>query len=205
MPFLIIGLIVLIIVIAVSSRKGKKDGKPRRRDPDTPEKRAGTRGEVIASNFIARALDEDDWLFKNVEIIYDGRETELDDVVVNRYGVFIIEVKNLTGEIVGNEDDAEWMKYKTTKRGVTYEKSVPNPLRQVNREIFLLKSYLEEQGVNVWVEGYVFFVQGNCPITGERVLEDLDDIKTTVHTPVKRAPGQKKAERIAEILEKCKA
>ena len=35
--------------------------------------------------------------------------------------------------------------------------------------------------------------------------EDLDDIKATVHTPVKRAPGQKKAERIAEILEKCKA
>ncbi|MBR7077133.1 MAG: NERD domain-containing protein [Clostridia bacterium] len=227
MPFIIIGLIVAAIVIAIVAGRRNNDGngenngqrrnsekrtpterkRPvatiRRRDRLTPEKIAGNRGEKLAEIYIKRALDGDDYVFKNVEIVYDGRETELDEVVVNCCGVFIIEVKNLRGIIDGGEDDAEWTQYKTADSGITYGNSVKNPVKQVNREVYLLKNYLLERGVKVWVEGYVFFVQGNCPVRGERVLESIDEIRETVHTPVQYAPGQKKADRVAEILAKC--
>ncbi|MBQ3895433.1 MAG: hypothetical protein II739_08905, partial [Clostridia bacterium] len=60
MPFIIIGLIVIAIIVAIVAGKERKGGKPRHNDPDTPAKRAGDRGEMIAANFIARALDKDD-------------------------------------------------------------------------------------------------------------------------------------------------
>lgn len=62
-------------------------------------------------------------------------------MVINRYGVFIIEVKNYKGELVGNGDDYEWKKYKTTGAGNTYEKTVKNPIRQVKRQIHMPNCY----------------------------------------------------------------
>lgn len=98
----------------------------------TPEhKRVGTMGERAAQRAVSSVLREGDHLFTNVCVEFDGRSAELDLVVVNKYGVFIIEVKNYTGHIVGSENDGEWLKYKTTPAGMTYEKTVRNPIKQV--------------------------------------------------------------------------
>lgn len=43
---------------------------------------------------------------------------------MNQYGIFIIEVKNYSGKLVGTEDDYEWQKYHTTPSGNTYFKMV---------------------------------------------------------------------------------
>lgn len=141
MPFLgIIVVIVLLVVLIKNSRN--RGGKNRPHDSGgksklrfwewvtTPEyKRAGIRGEEAAARAIESVLREDDRLFTNVKIEHDGKPTELDNIVVNRFGVFIIEVKNYTGHIVGGEDDYEWQKFKTTNAGNTYEKTVKNPIR----------------------------------------------------------------------------
>lgn len=79
-----------------------------------PEKQAGQLGEYIAAHIIQGALREEDHLLTNVSISCDGKPTELDNVVVSKYGVFIIEVKNCKGLLVGGEQDYSWKKYKAT-------------------------------------------------------------------------------------------
>lgn len=59
----------------------------------------------MATNLIREVLNEDDRLFTNVNIECDGMSAELDNVIVNSYGVFIIETKNYKGRLYGNEDD----------------------------------------------------------------------------------------------------
>ena len=63
----------------------------------------------MAANLIREVLNEDDRLFTNVNIECDGMSAELDNVIVNSYGVFIIETKNCKGRLYGNEDDYKFM------------------------------------------------------------------------------------------------
>ena len=76
----------------------------------SPEKVAGKRGEAAAANIIRSVLRKGDLLLTNVEIDCDGKKTELDNVIVNKNGVFIIEVKNYSGSLVGCESDFECYK-----------------------------------------------------------------------------------------------
>ena len=135
-----------------------------------------------------------------MSIEYDGKPAELDNVVVNKYGVFIIEVKNYSGFIVGGEDDYEWKKYKTTDAGNTYVKTVKNPIRQVKRQIYILARYLEYYGSRVWVHGYAILLHGNSPVRSEYVLTSKADIDHAIHTVDRRMLDTKTVDRIVELL-----
>ena len=169
------------------SERTKADRKPIYNDYYAPEiKIAGIMGELTAQKAIESVLREDDNLLHNVEITFEDRKTELDFVVVNSYGVFVIEVKNYKGELVGSEDDFEWMKYKTTTAGNTYEKTVRNPIKQVKRQIDVLARYLKQYGVNVWVKGYAVLLWSNSPVESEHILRSIPDIDQAIHTTDRR-------------------
>ena len=185
--------IILIIAFLISNVKFPDVLQPE-------ERRVGKRGEKIAEEIIRRALHEGDLLFTNVRIEYDGRPAELDNVIVNRYGVFIIEVKNYKGKIIGNEDDYEWRKYKTTSAGNTYEKTVKNPIRQVKRQTYILAHYLEENGARVWIRGYAMLLYGNSPIESEYVLNGREDTERVIHTKDRDILDADTVGRIAAIL-----
>lgn len=110
------------------------------------ERRAGRIGEQKATHIISSVLREDDRLFTNVQVNYENEPAELDNVIVNKFGVFIIEVKNYNGSLVGNEDDYEWVKYHTTDAGDTCSKIVKNPIKQVKRQVYVLAKFLEYYG-----------------------------------------------------------
>ncbi len=214
MPFIILGIvavIVLVIILATRSRPSGGGGGTGTAGTDkkpgfwewifTPEyKRVGIRGEEAAARAIESVLREGDRLFTNVSIEYDGKPAELDNVVVNKYGVFIIEVKNYTGYIVGGEDEYEWRKYKTTDAGNTYEKTVKNPIKQVKRQVYVLARYLEYYGPRVWVRGYAILLHGNSPVQSEYMLTSVADIDRVIHTPDRRMLDAKTLEKINELL-----
>ncbi len=167
---------------------------------ESPEKQAGRRGEHIATNIIRDVLESGDVLITNVEVEYEGQLAELDDVVINHNGIFIIEVKNYSGRIFGNEEDPVWAKYKTTPAGNTYEKNVDNPIKQVKRQVHILANYLRKNRQHVWVDGYVYFVQGNSPIESDYILENPEDIDKVLHSPGKMALSREDINHIMELL-----
>ena len=54
--------------------------------------------------------------------------------------------------------------------------------------------------INLWIEGYVFFVEGNSPIESERVLSTQEDINTVIHLGVNNKLKNISKEKIVEIL-----
>ena len=135
-----------------------------------------------------------------MKIEYDSKPAELDNVVVNKYGIFIIEVKNYTGRIVGDENDYEWQKFKTTVAGNTYEKSVKNPIKQVKRQIYILAHYLEYYGSRVWVKGYAILLHGNSPVVSSYLLNSIADIDRAIHTRDRTILNDATIEKISELL-----
>lgn len=164
------------------------------------QKKAGRYGERVAIHLIQEILNEKDVLLTNVKISFEDRETELDDVIINNRGVFIIEVKNYSGTLSGDEDDFEWIKNKETEAGIFYHKMVKNPIKQVKRQISILSQYLRENGVFIWVEGYTFLVENNSPINSSYVLNTQKDIHTAIHLGTNNKITKKTKEKIIKLL-----
>ncbi len=148
---------------------------------ESDEKRAGRRGEQFAAQIIREILNDKDVLLTNVKVSFGDKHAELDSVIINNRGVFIIEVKNYSGELYGDEDDYEWIKNKYTPAGNFYQKSVKNPIKQVKRQVYILSHYLKRNGINVWIEGYAFLVEMNSPVDSSYILDSQSDIDSVIH------------------------
>ncbi|MBE5891466.1 MAG: NERD domain-containing protein [Lachnospiraceae bacterium] len=149
---------------------------------ETEQRRAGARGERAAAMLVSEILRPEDHLLRNVQLVVDEHPVECDLVVVNPKGVFIIEVKNLQGTLVGEEEDEEWVQQNLTAGGRFYVKTFRNPIKQMKRQVHWLATYLRKHAVNIWVEGYVFFVQMNSPIHSADILETQQDIDNAIHS-----------------------
>lgn len=190
-PIIIVVGIIVVIVLLSKADFTIESGK----------RRAGRRGEVIVSNAIRSILSDEDILLTNIGISFKGKTAELDNVIINKYGVFIIEVKNYKGRIYGEEDDYEWEKYKDDGYGNVFKKNVKNPIRQVKRQIYILAKYLDYNGEKVWINGYAFLVNGNSPIQSKYILSSVEAIERVIHTTGKNELTKKQVENIAKILQ----
>lgn len=161
---------------------------------------AGKEGELQAKKLLNHYLNENDLLLNNVNISIHGRNTELDYVVINNNGVFIFEVKNFSGKLVGNEDDQYWNKYKISRGNKEYIKEIRNPIKQLKREIYLLKEYLKYYGVDLWIEGYVLFVNMNSPVENEYTVNDKSEIDDILHLRRNQVLTKNQIEKIMSIL-----
>lgn len=73
----------------------------------------------------------------------EGRTTQIDHVVVSKYGIFVIETKNYTGWIFGNEQQKNW-----TQTIYKNRQSFYNPILQNRTHIKALQRYLNlESGI----------------------------------------------------------
>jgi hypothetical protein len=83
-------------------------------------------GEIEVNLITKLLLSKDTYhLIKNVTIPADEGTTQIDHVIVSRFGVFVVETKNLRGWIFGKEGDAYW-----TQKIFRHSEKFQNPLRQ---------------------------------------------------------------------------
>lgn len=186
----IIFFVIILFIILLLSLSNGEDQK----------RIAGKEGELQAKKILNHYLNENDLLLNNVNISIHGRNTELDYVVINNNGVFIFEVKNFSGKLVGNEDDQYWNKYKISSGNKEYIKEIRNPIKQLKREIYLLKEYLKYYGVDLWIEGYVLFVNMNSPVESEYTVNDKNEIDDILHLRRNQVLTKNQIEKIISIL-----
>ena len=169
---------------------------------EDPVERAGRRGEEVAADIISQVLTDDDILLTNVKISFEESRSEIDNLIINSYGVFIIEVKNYVGELVGDFDDPKWKKYKTTPGGDIYCKTVTNPIKQVKRQIYILSHILRQHKLDIWVDGYVMLLERNSPVEDTMILESLSDIDKAIHKQGGNCLSDREIDRIVEIFDR---
>lgn len=198
--------VIFLAVVIQSRRGGDESGRPRRpenrREPfENPFIRmAGNRGEAAAVDFVRPVLRGGDVLLTNVCVEFEEKRTELDLVIVNPNGLFIVEVKNYKGQLIGSADDYEWRKLKMTPGGVVYEKNAKNPIKQVKRQRWILANFLRQNGVRVWVNGYVLFIRGNSPVNDPCVLTSAADLDARIHTPARETLSEAQIGKIRTLL-----
>lgn len=167
--FVIIALIVLLFLAIRLFRKKREQREI---------KSAGNKGEAYFNNMLKSILRDDDVLIRNVCL----QEAEIDSLIINNNGIFIVEVKNYNGRLYGKSDDFEWTKEKVSPGGNVFYKQVKNPIKQVKRQTYKLSQFLKENNIRIWISGYAYFINGNSPVDDESVIYDIDEFDRIIHT-----------------------
>jgi restriction system protein len=99
----------------------------------------GYLGEWIVRLFARFMLDKDTYhLVHNVTLPTPDGTTQIDHIFVSRYGVFVLETKNMRGWIFGGDNQAQWTQ-KVYKQSYKFQ----NPLRQNFKHVKVLESALQ--------------------------------------------------------------
>ena len=119
----------------------------------------GVLGEFWVNISLSRRLDEQEYqLLKNLTLPTRDGTTQIDHVVISRFGIFVIETKNMSGWIFGGENQARWTQ-------VIYRKKTKfqNPLRQNYKHVKTVQDLLEIGADKLY--NIVVFVGSGVPKT----------------------------------------
>lgn len=100
----------------------------------------GKVGEAIVNTSNQLLLDKDLYTpVKNITLqLADGSTTQIDHILVSKYGIFVIETKNMKGWIFGGEHQKQW-----TQQIFKAKQKFQNPLHQNYRHLKALEEILE--------------------------------------------------------------
>lgn len=100
----------------------------------------GRMGENLVIKGLEKHLDQNEYsIINDVTLpLEDGGTTQVDHIVVSRFGIFVVETKNMSGWIFGSEKQANWTQ--TIHRSKHY---FQNPLRQNYKHTKTLSDLLD--------------------------------------------------------------
>ncbi|MCQ2367417.1 MAG: NERD domain-containing protein [Kiritimatiellae bacterium] len=98
----------------------------------------GVLGEKLVSMRLRDGLGPEYEILNDIYLpTQDGATTQIDHVVVSKYGIFVVETKNYSGWIFGDAKAAKW-----TKSDYGKKSQFQNPMRQNYRHICALSENL---------------------------------------------------------------
>ena len=139
MPFLIIIAVILIIILAAYLKK--------------PETR-GKRGENKVKWVIGGTIENEQYVINDLILSTNSSSSQIDHVVINPRGVFVIETKNYSGEIYGSENQREWTQVLAYGK---VKNKVYNPIKQNATHIYNVKKIIGDLPIH----SLIVFVQNN--------------------------------------------
>ncbi len=190
-----IALFIVLVVLILGIKSGAKY------DYEQKEiKYAGNRGEAIFNYLICNILRSDDILLNNISLNVDGKITEIDNLIINKNGIFIVEIKNYNGRLYGNVDDYEWIKEKVSPGGNVFTKKVKNPIKQTKRQIYILSQFLKKNNIRIWINGYTYFINQNSPVVDEYVINDIRELNQIIHEQQNKVYDEELIHKVTHLL-----
>jgi restriction system protein len=106
----------------------------------------GVLGEWQVNLLIKFFLDKNNYhLIKNVTLPTDDGTTQIDHVIVSKYGIFVVETKNMKGWIFGSANQKQW-----TQKIFKHTSKFQNPLHQNYKHVKTLEACLNTKNDSVF-------------------------------------------------------
>jgi hypothetical protein len=106
----------------------------------------GVLGEWQVNLLIKYFLNKNEYhLIKNVTLPTDDGTTQIDHIIVSKYGIFVVETKNMKGWIFGNENQKQW-----TQQIYKHKSKFQNPLHQNYKHVRTLEACLNAKNDSIF-------------------------------------------------------
>lgn len=113
--------------------------------------KSGVEGERKVKSILEN-LPDNYTVFQDVTITSEGKDSQIDNIVIGPNGIFVIETKNHKGKITGSSNDYNLIQYSKNRTNEFY-----NPIKQVSTHVFRTSNSLKSINCDPWVQGIVFF------------------------------------------------
>ncbi|HDM8046445.1 TPA: NERD domain-containing protein [Vibrio campbellii] len=97
----------------------------------------GVFGEFLVNRLLSKLPESDYKLIKDVTLPTIDGTTQVDHIVVSKYGIFVVETKNMKGWIFGSARQKQW-----TQKIYRHSSKFQNPLHQNYKHIKALETLL---------------------------------------------------------------
>ena len=200
MPYLMIGIIIFIIIVFLKTPTGK-----------------GIVGELQVRLVLGKNKANEKYVINNLMIVTDGKSSQIDHVLINRNGVFVIETKNYSGRIYGSEDQREWTQVLSYGK---VKNKFYNPILQNRTHIYTLSKAIgrsdcfisiivfpkaELKTSTITAVGHLSSIKRRCKEQQKDIftVEEMNDIYKRL-MEYKNNPSVSNAEHIHEIKQMLK-
>ena len=134
----------------------------------------GYLGEKITGGILGRLDSSKYKVLNDVMVEVDSKTSQIDHVVVSNFGVFVIETKNYSGWIFGEERSRYWTQVKYKRKEKFY-----NPLRQNYRHVKALEAVLKDYPNLLFIPLVVFSTAADFKTdVGDKVVYSVRLLKT---------------------------
>lgn len=179
-PIAVIAIIVATVVSINRDRQRNTQHKPQSR-LDRPRYRTltdrrGDEGERYIRSVLGETVMGERYIAHDFIFEKDYLLTQIDHIVVNTYGIFVIETKNMVGYIYGDDDKDKWTQVCDDGTVRVFE----SPVKQNEKHVNIIKSVLGDTPIY----SIVVFAQDN--------IEDIRSDYVVASYQLKRALCQGK-------------
>lgn len=177
MPFLIILVFCLVLFSSfLNTPKGK-----------------GWLGEFFVKRTLGKTKPRVRYVINDFKcrVSYD-KTTQIDHILINAGGVFVIETKNYSGRIYGQEQSLEWTQVLSYGR---VKNKLYNPIRQNKTHVYHISNLI---GNEAPIVSAVVFVQGNINFIEARGVYTLRGLKALI----KKTPATLSTDEMEAIYNK---
>ena len=183
-------MIAVIFLVCILAPKRQGGGYKRRLWRRSAERR-GVEGEASVIRRIGLTVEGEQYVINNFIFCVGEKSCQIDHIVINQNGVFIIETKNYSGAVYGSEQDSYW----TQKLGRQTNR-IYSPVKQNASHVYNLSRVLSK---HIYLTSLVVFVQNNTQNIRASNVIPLRVLKQRLALPSKIKPYT--AQQMREIYE----
>ncbi len=139
----------------------------------------GEVGEFLVRLVIGRTKENEKYVINNYQVSINNKSMQIDHIVINKNGVYVIETKNYSGRIYGAESQTKWTQVLAYGKVKNY---FYNPIMQNETHLRNLEQIIEMDGVSY--KNIVVFIGNNTYKINSDKLIKLSSIKETILSPI---------------------
>jgi hypothetical protein len=209
---------VLGLVVWLATRDTRRHADANRSRAADERRRAaqvmlGLSGERHVGQVLADQLPQEYVLLNGLALPRGAGD--IDHLVVGPAGVFLLETKTMSGNIVC-QPDGTWRRTRVGRAGTAYDAYIGDPATQVQRNIFAVRQVLRKRlpdlfgRTSLWIEGLVVFAHPNSQLDTRYsrvpavLLEDAAQ-RICSHTPRRGLQPAEVEAVVAALLEEARA
>ena len=196
--FVIVIFIILyfLLLIVFLKKRSKKDNLSQQSTDESFLHKQGEQGENRINYLINKYCLEYHHLISN-GLFYDGKENshEIDQILINKYGVFVIETKNWHGSSIGRDYDDEWLYIQNN-----LAEKRRSPVKQNEIHVQVIEEILNN---DIPIKNIVVFISTDISqVTSNYVYDEVSLIET-INQPIEKyySLSNEEIDEIYELLE----
>lgn len=186
MLFLILGIILALIFVCYLIFKYNQN---------KPYKSKGDIGESYVAKILGKTIPGEQYVINDLLFsLQEGKSCQIDHILINKNGIWVIETKNYSGQILGREKQREWVQVFDNGEENTFY----NPIKQNATHIYHLSRILNDK--YVFQNVVVFLKCSSITNLNASNVYSIDELETIKHKETGLNLTQEEMEKYYKIL-----